>query len=72
MPLHLEIPGKTDDCQNCTAIANGDQEGTCLCCGAVWGVETSNPRVPNFAGETNLETNPDGSSYKSRHSFRVF
>lgn len=25
-----------------------------------------------FAGETNLETMPDGSSYQSRYSFRVF
>lgn len=25
-----------------------------------------------FAGETNLETWPDGSSYRSRYSYRVF
>ena len=25
-----------------------------------------------FAGETDTETNPDGSSYRSRYSFRVF
>ena len=25
-----------------------------------------------FAGETDLETNPDGSVYRSRYSFRVF
>ena len=28
--------------------------------------------VPPFAGETDTETMPDGSSYRSRYSFRVF
>lgn len=27
---------------------------------------------PPFAGETNKETLPDGSSYRSAYSFRVF
>ena len=27
---------------------------------------------PPFAGETDTETMPDGSSYRSRYSFRVF
>lgn len=71
MPIHLESPGKAVDCQNCRAIARSDREGTCLCCGAVWGSEVTKPIVPHFAGETNVETMA-GSSYRSAYSFRVF
>ena len=56
MALHREIPGKTDDCLNCLAISKGDEEGTCLCCGAVWGSETPKLKAATFAGETNVET----------------
>ena len=71
MALRREIPGKTDDCPNCLAIAKGDMEGTCLCCGAVWSSEPPKPQAPTFAGETNVEIMA-GSPYRSAYSFRVF
>lgn len=30
------------------------------------------PSTPTFAGETNIETMPDGSTYRAGQSFRVF
>ena len=71
MTLHREIAGKTDDCLNCLNIAKGEEEGTCLCCGAVWSHVQAKPSVPTFAGETNVET-VAGSPYRSAYSFRVF
>lgn len=68
--LYLERPGRSPNCENCEAIKKGDQEGTCLVCGAVWSLERTN--VPHhFAGETNLETMA-GSPYRAAYSFRVF
>ena len=70
MALMLERPGKHDKCCNCEAIVkDGTREGTCLVCGAVWGFP---PDSPTFAGETDTEIMPDGSTYRARHSFRVF
>ena len=38
------------------------------------GARSSDPGAScaKFVGETDTETNPDGSSYRSRYSFRVF